>query len=192
MTAGAPLGVQPEGPLCSVLHHAGGDHPREGVVAALPGGHQLHHCCADVLPPETGLQQLCHLSLLQERMGGGRDHPAVVSAIWVPPVMLLGQGGGCDAPPHTELSALQVPTGGVQTGGSVWPPPSPAHLKHLLYVAVFALQQLPPRGEVAVGEDPPGSQQAEGMVLLGGGRGGQRYPTPPASNTPHPTPPTLP
>lgn len=54
----------------------------------------------------------------------------MVSAIWVPPVMLLGQGGGCDAPPHTELSALQVPTGGVQTGGSVCPlpPPSPAHL----------------------------------------------------------------
>lgn len=70
------------------------------------------------------------------------------------------------------------------------PPPSPAHLKHLLYVAVFALQQLPPRGEVAVGEDPPGSQQAEGMVLLGGGRGGQRYPTPrpPIPPTPHPPP----
>lgn len=95
-------------------------------------------------------------------------------------------------PPTPSSQPCRYPQEGSRLVAVCGPPPSPAHLKHLLYVAVFALQQLPPRGEVAVGEDPPGSQQAEGMVLLGGGRGGQRYPTPPASNTPHPTPPTLP
>lgn len=95
-------------------------------------------------------------------------------------------------PPTPSSQPCRYPQEGSRLVAVCGPPPSPAHLKHLLYVAVFALQQLPPRGEVAVGEDPPGSQQAEGMVLLGGGRGGQRYPTPPASNTPHPAPPTLP
>lgn len=40
-----------------------------------------------------------------------------------------------------------------------------AHLKHLLDVAVPGFEQLPPRGEVAVGEDPSWPQQAEGVAL---------------------------
>lgn len=55
---------------------------------------------------------------------------------------------------------LEVPGLGAALG-----PPQPAHLKHLLDVGVLGLQQLAPGGEVAVGEDPAGLQQAEGMVL---------------------------
>ena len=39
------------------------------------------------------------------------------------------------------------------------------HLKHGGDVRILGLHQLPPGGEVTVGEDTPWLQQAEGMVL---------------------------
>lgn len=39
------------------------------------------------------------------------------------------------------------------------------YLKHLLNVVIFRLEQLAPRSQVAVGQDPPGFQQPVGMSL---------------------------
>lgn len=48
------------------------------------------------------------------------------------------------------------------------------HLKHGDDVGVPGLHQLPPGGEVAVGQEAPGLQQAKGMVLgRGQGSGGR-------------------
>lgn len=71
--------------------------------------------------------------------------------------------------PGLCCSANQDSTSGVL--GAALGPPQPTHLKHLLDVGVLGLQQLSPGGEVAVGEDPAGLQQAEGMVLRHSGGG---------------------
>lgn len=64
-------------PLGSVLGDQGRDHPREGVVAAVGWWDQLQDLRANVIPPESRLQQGRHLGLLargrRQVTGSGRQ-----------------------------------------------------------------------------------------------------------------------
>lgn len=72
--------AEPEG---SLLSDQRCNHLREGIIAAVGRWDQLHDLCADVLLPETCLQQGWHLRLLSRRRcqslprpWGPQRHPA--------------------------------------------------------------------------------------------------------------------
>lgn len=104
-------------------------------------------------------------------------------------------GGKTLRAPLWCLLPIPSATGGSHSHGTLWLIPGTAlgrgtaHLEHLLDVAVAGFEQLPPRGEVAVGEDPSGPQQAEGVALSRGSGGAGS--APPAQH-PGPAPPPSP
>lgn len=87
----------------------------------------------------------CSMSTVSAMCSGMQEVHSLIGQLWDP-----GLGWGCQALPS---------------------PRNNTHLKHHLNVGVLGLQQLPPGGQVAVGEDPSRLQQAEGMVLQWGWRG---------------------
>lgn len=117
--------------------------------------------------------------------------------------------GGHGTAPAARGKTLRAPlwrslpisstTGESHSHGGFWLIPGAAlgrgtaHLKHLLDVAVAGFEQLSPRGQVAVGEDPSGPQQAEGVALpRESGEPAQLLPLSPRAQLPLPAPEPLP